>query len=245
MPRRDWHLLLQVLMPVSTSVRSLALLGPSFAEDLTSPVLSHTWTHITELAIPIHFLVADDNTSNLSAEAMASVWPKLHTVWTWVVQSTSLHGSQLQLNLSHLGTIRRLSILFQSLDKDDIIIYLQRIKVSSAVECVSIEIEEPAPPFPVWDIVMDALFFDPRVVFICFGEFTPTFHRMAELCAGRQASAVYDLILCISGGKGKDWVDVLEKVNERRKFAKEHRWNYPPDTRMIALSDTGPFAAAI
>ncbi|KAL0579856.1 hypothetical protein V5O48_002165 [Marasmius crinis-equi] len=232
---------------VTRTIRTLVLVDGIFTQILRAPMELRAFTSLTELAAPLHFLWTPQSpfmrrASNTPDHALVdSVWPNISTVWAWITELPNTMEDDMKLDLRHLRTLHRLALVFHLLDNQSVLLYLRRLKVVPTITCVSVEIAQLSPMFPVRDIVRRSYFFDPRVVFIWQGQPDPVQVRAIVEHAGGRAPAIYDLILAVPVRQRLGWPIVIQKVKERRAFGEANAWVYPADLPTLVQLDAGPF----
>ncbi|KAL0573082.1 hypothetical protein V5O48_008876 [Marasmius crinis-equi] len=248
---KNWTDVTEVVERCRDTVESLAFSGAIATDSLVQPLLTQPFLSITELAAPIQFMYTP-NSPFMTRSAYSTMnklidatFPNLRTLWVWVCDATDfMNHIDLRMDFRHLAQLERLHILFRFLDSECVSRYLKNTKVLPSVQCISVEIAQPAPSFPLYNIVTDAYFFDPRVVFIHKGPITPPFDRLIKIYARQQWDAVYDLLLIFDEVEDQ-WEPVLEKVEERRLYAALHGWVFPGESQHIMQVNAGPFLLSL
>ncbi|KAL0579857.1 hypothetical protein V5O48_002166 [Marasmius crinis-equi] len=218
-----------IICHTADNVRSLALLAPFCTATVVLPVLAQSFRMLTELAAPVHFLftlhsaysrgVPFDPTRS-GAFAPDPTWPNLRSVWMFICETTQfLDRMDLRMDLRHLNTLKHLAITFRYLSNEDVLNYLQNLRILPTLDCVAVEIASAAPPFPLYHIVQDAYFFDPRLVFVHPGTLSTAYRLLIRSYARQKTSVIYDLLLEAADDYKAGWVEILAKVAERRGYA--------------------------
>ncbi|KAL0578034.1 hypothetical protein V5O48_003939 [Marasmius crinis-equi] len=232
----------------ATSIRSLAIIGDLFSDEVTIPVLRSTFINLTELAAPIHFLASPNSPFVLRASYDPASnerdqnFPNLLSVWTWITEpADDQEVDQYMMDVRNLTTLCRLAITFRQLDSYSILAYLRYLKVGPSVGCIAVDIATIPSMFPLAYVIYDAYFFDPRVIFVQSRPLSVSFQNSISICAGDDAPFIYDLLMVPASSVQPTWEMIVDKVQARRLFAQETGWVFPSGVSHVVERGVGPF----
>lgn len=251
MVTREYHdCVASLLRLVVDSVKSIVLWGCFLSFEFHATLNTLAFENVTELAAPLSVLYTMGSPFVQGRQfddtfPTETTWPALRTLQTWLggcYAGVDLESCQ-AVDIRHLTSLRRLSILFTLFDEVGVQHFLRVLRVPSLVEVVTVEMGRKCRKprrfdFPFWFNLRSGFVFDPRLVFIMEAD---VFHMRIDELPVKLRVIGTNVMFSVELGVSYTWEDVVLKVREQSRFCQEFGLQFGHNVRSSLIHEASKF----